>query len=303
MRIVITGANGHVGRRLIRRLSIESPQAEIVALVRSSRAVAEIRDDGLNAEIHIVDYADASAISEAVGECDVVVHLVGIIKESKSNTFQSAHEASCRALIAANLRSAQIVCLGVVGTSLDSSNACFRSRASAEQILFSGTVPTTVIRVPMVLGPDDYASYALAKNARKKLVFTFRGTSLEQPIFSEDVTSAIISAIRLTPGNRVLELGGPESVSRSELIRRAGTFFQNRPRVVSIPFGVGYVIAGLLERLLSSPPVTTSMLGVLDHDDLVNVEECCQLLDLRLTSLDEMLSSVLTEAGSSSATV
>ena len=298
MRIVITGANGHIGRRLIGRLSTELPGSEIVALVRSTKAAETIRVNGLKAEIHVVDYADASAIRAAVGSCDVVVHLVGIIKETKNNTFQQAHETACAALLAADLKPSHVVCLGVLGSSLHSVNACFRSRAKAEQILYASTIPTTVIRVPMVLGPDDYASFALAKQARKKVAFTFRGASLEQPIFSEDVSSAIISAIKLDPDNRVLELAGPESISRAELIRRAGTVFQNQPRIVSIPLRLGYLLAGLLEMVLSNPPMTRAMLGVLDHDDALRDETCCQLLNLQLTGLDATLLKVL-KTGSS----
>ena len=44
----------------------------------------------------------------------------------------------------------------------------------------------------MVLGEDDYASYALKKNALSKLNFTFRKSSLEQPIYAGDIFAKTI---------------------------------------------------------------------------------------------------------------
>lgn len=293
MRVVITGANGHIGRRLIRRLNEESPETEIVALVRSVRAASTIERENLRAAVHIVDYGDAPGLRKAVGQCDVIVHLVGIIKASRGNTYEQAHESACRALVSADLGASHLVCLGVVGTHPDSGNACFRSRARAEEILMGSDIPASVLRVPMVLGPDDYATWSLGRNGSKKIVFTFRGTSLEQPIYSEDVTTAVLAAMKLSPAHRVLELAGPESLSRSSLIKRAGRILGHNPCVASLPVSLGYLVAGILEVLVPNPPVTVAMLGVLDHDDAVDVKACCELLGLELTTLDETLAKVL----------
>ena len=66
MRIAITGANGNIGKRLIREL-VEQGEKDIVALVRSERSGQMITDDDLDVDIHIVNYDDADGIREAVG--------------------------------------------------------------------------------------------------------------------------------------------------------------------------------------------------------------------------------------------
>ena len=64
-RFLVTGANGHLGRRLLARLA--SQQREARALVRSDRAASTLRAlpfaDSL--EIRIADYADRDALSRA----------------------------------------------------------------------------------------------------------------------------------------------------------------------------------------------------------------------------------------------
>ena len=292
MRITVTGANGNVGRRLIRKLS-EQGEKDIVALVRSERSAQILIDEGLDVDIHVVNYDDANGIKTAVGECDLVYHLVGIIKESRDNSFHTAHEAACRALCDAQLGAQHIINLGIVGTSLSSDNACLKSRATAEAILNAGSACVTTLRVPMVLGEGDYASFALARKARNLIALTFRADSLEQPIDSQDVIVGLLSAAQLPIKNRVLELAGPETLTRGALIKRAGRIVGSKPVVISIPLCIGTLLAAVLESISSSPPLTRAMLGVLDHDDEIDTRESCESLGIKLTPLDETLHRVI----------
>ncbi len=291
MRIAITGANGHLGRKLMRRL-LDEQGCEVRAIVRSERAAATVLATA-EVDVSIVDYTRGDQIAAATADCDQLVHLVGIIKESAQNGFVQAHEAPCEALGAVAPSVKHIVALGIVGTNSASTNACLKSRANAEEILARATVPATVIRVPMVLGPDDYASMSLAKNGRKSVAFGFRTASLEQPIYSEDVVSAIVAGLQLEPAHRTLEMAGPESLSREALIKRAGQVFGCQPRVISLPLGIGMMLASLFERVSKNPPVTRAMLGVLDHDDEIDAQPALEQLGLTLTPLDEMLARVL----------
>ena len=74
----------------------------------------------------------------------------------------------------------------------------------------------------MVLGGNGHASEALRKNARKRLVFSFRASSLEQPIFLDDVIDILYESLKNRSLEGLFDLGGPESISRRELIRLAG---------------------------------------------------------------------------------
>jgi NADH dehydrogenase len=104
-----------------------------------------------------------------------------------------------------------------------------------------------------------------------------------------------MSAVSLVPENRIIELAGPESLTRKTLIERAGRLLGNKPTVLSLPVALGYALAWFLEKTSSNPPVTRAMLGVLDHDDAINTSVATHLLGLTLTPLDEVLRSVLTD--------
>ena len=348
-RVLITGANGNLGQGLIRRFAAEpSTEIEVVAAVRSAAAAATLEaacpaahsaaDSSMT--IQRVDYHAPQTLEAAAAGCDTLIQLVGTIKESRQNPFHLVHEQACEALVTALSRPdtsvKQIIQLSLLGADPESRNACFRSRARADQILLAGPIPTRVLRVPMVLGPGDAASRRLATQAAATFCCTLRAATLEQPIDSDDLIEAILR-LCLPPAlpesiPNILELAGPESLTRAALIHRASRclaqasaepftedlaqpirrFFRRLftrpfiqpfaqaegggrrylPWVISLPLGLGYLLAALLERG-AQPPVTRAMLGVLEHDDQVDVIPACQALGIHLTPLDETLRKVL----------
>ncbi len=298
---LITGANGNLGKRLIEVL-LEDPATEVKAVVRSERAAATIRDISLDAaaasrlSIQIVDYHDVEALRGAAAGCDRAVHLVGILKETRSATYTDAHEASCEALTRALDGStvAHLTYMSIVGSTPGEDNACLASKGRAEAICSAGATACCVLRVPMVLGEGDYASFALGKRARSARSFTFRADSLEQPIYAGDVVRAI-KAAGTSCLNTSLDLGGPEVLTRRALtLRAAHVLGMPEPLVISLPISVGMTVAWVMATLLANPPVTPAMLGVLDHDDEIDPQAALDALGIdSLTGLDEMLKAVL----------
>ncbi len=288
---IITGANGHLGRQLLQKLS--DAGHELHAVVRSTSAATTLpKLQGVRS--HIINYSDAKALAPLVAGTYAVVHLVGIIRETPHNRYIDAHESTCSALVEA-ARSAgvspHIVYVSILGSSATHGNACLRSKGTAERTLLDSGLPVTVLQVPMVLGEGDFATFALRKKALSRLCFGFRLSSLEQPIYAGDVVNAIESALNKSLGR--LLLAGPESLPRSALIQRAGKTLGEKPQAMSLPIGLGRVVVGLLERLSPHPPMTRAMLDVLDHDDHIDPSPAARQLGISLTSLDETLRLVL----------
>ena len=288
----ITGANGNLGQRLIRHLLAED--ASVIAVVRSGRAeqsLARALNFNKQLRIEVIDYAETMLLAQAAYGAQYAVHLVGILKATKSSTYAKAHEASCTALIRAlkDTSVEHITYLSILGAKPSSGNACLASKGKAERILHRSPITACTLRVPMVIGERDYASKMLAQRANLKSSVTFRASSLEQPIYAGDVVDAICAAARqgLDGG---LNLAGPESLTREDLYKRAAAVLGRSTSVRSVPVFVGYAIAWLLELFSAEPPITRAMLGVLDHDDQIDVAKAQQMLGLHeLTDLDTML--------------
>jgi len=287
-RYAITGANGNLGVRAITTLGVD----RVRALVRSPRAKEALLETFPTLEVFIVDYIDAASLRIALDGCEVLVHLVGIIKETQYSSYNDAHERSCEALKLGLPESIKhIVYLSIVGSAADSGNKCLASKGRAEDILLTSGVTVSILQVPMVLGEGDFASAALKKNSRKRFALTFRAESLEQPIYAADVIAAICAAANVGGGGR-FQLAGPESLSRRSLIQRAAHLQGRAVTVLSLPIALGVLLTWILE-CLPNPPVTRAMLGVLDHDDQTDSQESLEKLKITLTPLNETLSKIL----------
>lgn len=292
--IVVTGANGQLGRALLRHLA-EQGNDRVRALVRSDRARATIEAETIAPapEIRIVDYTSPNEMEQAVEGADAVVHLVGIIKEMPGTRYVEAHEQTCHALALAAGRTgvSRIVYLSILGSAPDADNDCLASKGRAETLLLDDRVATTVIRVPMVLGGDDPASASLRRQAQANhLRLVAGGRTLQQPIDARDVVTAILAACEAAPGRDLaLDAGGPECLSHRTLVLRAARLYGNKPKISSLPQGLARFGVSLLDRLLSKPPVSRAMFDILQHDDRVDPGAFCKALGIELTPLDQTL--------------
>lgn len=301
-RTLVTGANGRLGRRLLRHLAARGPDAVPRALVRTRAAADALANlpGAARVEVWTTDYGDAAGVADAVLGCERVVHLVGILKETPTSRYADAHERAthvlARAAEGAGVR--RLVYLSILGADRASPNPCLASKGRAERILLESKVPSTVLRVPMVLGPEEIAARALLARATAPVVWLVRGgVSLEQPLDAEDLVRGVMSALEDDSGtHRVLDLAGPESLSRRALVERAAARLGRRPRVVPIPYAAARLAARAFEALLPDPPLTRAMLDVLEHDDGVDPEPACRVLGLDLTPLDETLRRCLEPA-------
>ncbi len=304
--LLVTGANGHLGRRLIRSLPPDTPIEAVVRSERARRLIERHCGTRPGLAVTVTDPADASALAPLAARCSRAAHLIGTIRESRDNPYQASHQRPARALVeaAATAGLQQIVYVSILGADPHSVCHCLRARAEVEALLAAAPVPATLLRVPMVLGEGDRASGALARRAAARRVVLFRGASLEQPIYAGDVIAALTAALGETPPrDRLLELAGPESLSRRELVARAAALTGARPAMLSLPLALGMLMAGLMELTQARPPITRDMLRVLDHDDAIDPAAAAQTLGITLTPLDEMLRRCVGERPAQDATV
>jgi len=292
--IVVTGANGQLGRALLRDLAAAGHEA-VRALVRSARAGDSITALALDPApaIRVVDYGSPHEMEAAIAGARFVVHLVGILKETRDTRYVDAHEKTCHALALAASRAGveRIVYLSILGSLPDSANPCLASKGRAERMLLEDRVAATILRVPMVIGGDDMASASLRRQARaRSLRLVGGGRTLQQPIDARDVRDAVRAALAVSDGrNLVLDAGGPECLSHRNLVLRAARHWQNEPRIHAMPHALARAAVGLLEAILPNPPITRAMFDVLQHDDRVDPRAFCEKLGLRLRPLDTTL--------------
>ncbi|MEZ6164117.1 MAG: SDR family NAD(P)-dependent oxidoreductase [Phycisphaerales bacterium] len=101
--IAITGGTGFVGRHIVARLLAEGHRVQ--ALTRSQdKARRVLGEDAIDsARVVLCDGTldDPDALRHLVEGCDACIHLVGIIRETKNQTFEKVHVDGTRAIVEA----------------------------------------------------------------------------------------------------------------------------------------------------------------------------------------------------------
>ncbi len=114
-----------------------------------------------------------------------------------------------------------MVLISATGADETSSNGYYRTKGQAEALVRASGLRYTILRAPLLLGPETEGGAALARNASgRKAKLIGGGRHFQQPLYVDDLARAAIAATQPSvAGNRTLELVGPISLPERELVR------------------------------------------------------------------------------------
>jgi uncharacterized protein YbjT (DUF2867 family) len=230
MRCLVTGATGYIGGRLAPRLIEEGHAVRCL-----SRSAARLRDMpwAQRAEVAEGDLGDPSSLVAAFDGIEVAYFLMHSLGrpdfEALDRTAARNFAAAARA---AGVR--RIVYLGgPEAPPGDRPSPHLRSRAEVAHILLDSGVPTAVLRAPVIIGSGS-ASFEMLRYLTERLpvMVTPRWvTNRIQPIAVRDVLRYLITAATLPPEvNRGFDIGGPDVLTYSEMMRRYARVAGLHPR-------------------------------------------------------------------------
>ncbi len=273
-RVAVTGANSAVGKRLLTRLlggDEGAGETRIVAGVRRQAALDDLPHDARITPV-LVDYDRPDTLIAALRDVDRVVHLAGILFESKTTDYQSANVGTTRALVAAAQSTGvrHFVFISSLGADPHSPNGYFRSKGEAEQVVADSGIDATIIRTPLLLGPDTSGGRALVRTASQVSVRVLGGgVHRLRPLDVDDLCSGIVGCGQPpVSGVRTLDLVGPTTLSYRELLERTARRLGHEITVGSTPVWLARLGAGLA-GLTRTGGMTPTVIDVITSDEVV----------------------------------
>ena len=293
MKIAITGANSSVGLNLLKHI-VSATDINVIAGVRSERAMKSLPSSP-QVDPRIISYQDPAKLAATLEGADCIVHLAGILIEDKNTSYQSANVDATEAVVKAaqQLNTKHLVFISVVGAGADSANAYFRSKGLAEEIVNKSGLPASIIRTPILLGPNTAGASSIigaATQSRTKILGG--GKYLMRPLDIDDLNQAILNCCDGESTKAALyELVGPEPISYRDLIQKTGSMMNNNVEIGSVPIFLAKLVAFISSRIKGGG-ITPTVIDVITMDEVV-ADNADGTLNITLTPLQNTLEKIL----------
>jgi uncharacterized protein YbjT (DUF2867 family) len=215
--ILLTGASGYVGGRLLKALEDRGEAVRCMA----RRPEFLQRRTAQGTEVVGGDVLDPESLDAALCGADIAYYLVHSMGSAGDFEEQDRVAAQNFARSARRAGVTRIVYLGGLGQDVALSPH-LRSRHEVGNILRSSGVPTVELRASIVIGSGSL-SFEMIRALTEKLpvMITPRWVrSRAQPIAVDDLIAYLVeAAVILTGQSAVFEIGGSTQVSYGELMR------------------------------------------------------------------------------------
>ena len=228
-RILVTGATGFIGRRLVPALVDEGHD------VRAMTRRPEKYDGPGEPVAGNVD--DRDSLLEPLKGVEVAYYLVHSLDDADFER-KDAEAARAFASAAAEQGVKQIIYMGGLGDDGDLS-AHLRSRREVEGLLAETGIPVTVLRAAIVVGAGGISweiTRQLVKNLPAMIVPKWAATKT-QPIAVDDVVRYLVGVCGKEAAlGEVFEIGGPDQLTYIEMLRVAAEVGKgSSPPIIQVP--------------------------------------------------------------------
>ncbi len=234
-RILLTGATGYVGGRLLPRL--EQAGHRVRCLARRPEFLRSHVAAGT--EVVAGDVSDRESLSAAMAGMEVAYYLVHAMGSAGAFESQDRHAAGQFAQAAREAGLRRVIYLGGLGDDSRQLSPHLRSRHEVGRILRDGAPQVIEFRASIVIGSGSL-SFELVRALVERLpvMTTPRWVSVPaQPIAIADLLDYLIAALELPDeGHRIFEIGGADRMSYGDLMREYAR--QRGLRRVMIPVPV-----------------------------------------------------------------
>ena len=214
------------------------------------------------------DVVSGTGLDEAMQGCEAVIHLVGIIMEKGSNTFEAVHHLGTRNAVQAARRNGiqRFVHMSALGARPDGVAAYQTTKWRGEEEVRQSGIAFCILRPSLIFGPGDgFVTQMMDVMKKAPLFRPVPGDGLPKfrPILVDDVTCCFSKAL-MEPAatNQTIELGGADELTLNEVLLEIARCAGVSKPAVHVPLSLMFVAAALAS-FLPNPPVTADQLRML----------------------------------------
>jgi predicted dehydrogenase/nucleoside-diphosphate-sugar epimerase len=297
MKILVTGAAGLIGVRLVQRLLRDGH--EVVALVRVPRGELKLPRPGL--AVVRGDMTDRASLERAVRGCAAVVHLANATAITDWDRARAINVEGTRALLEAAKQAGvgRVVFTSTLSALRERRGPYGQTKLEAEVVVRQSGVPYVILRPSLVYGAHGVGLVAnLAAYLRGLPVVPVIGDGRIEldPIHFEDVNEIIVQCLtRDDVLGKAYDLLGPDRVTFDQFLDRLSAEIGVKKPYLHLPGGPMLLAAQAGKALLGKFPVTEDNVLGLTSPARIDREGAFRDFKLAWRTLDQGLRDVLVE--------
>ena len=236
MRILLTGANGYIGMRLLPQLLEQGH--EVVCAVRNKYRFSSSNDLKEKIEIVELDFLEHTAAPEAIKNIDVAYYLIHSMSGNTKN-FDEQEAASARNFNKMMTETSvnQVIYLsGIVNEEKLSKH--LKSRKKVEDILYKGNFNLSVLRAAIIVGSGS-SSFEIIRDLCEKLpvMVTPKWVKTKsQPIAIRNIIQYLTGVLgREDCYNESFDVGGPDVLTYQEMMDQYAQVRNLKLWIINLP--------------------------------------------------------------------
>jgi len=271
--VAVTGANSFVGKSL--RKFLYKNKINVLGISRKNfhkyPTETKIKSKNLLEQ----------RLQKKLKNYDVLVHLIGIGRETPKSTFEEININLTKNAIKTCKKSGikKIIYISGLGVSKNTTSDYFASKYKAELEITNSGLDYTIFRASYIIGKTDQLTKSLSKQMKKgTIIIPGSGRYRLQPILVEDVAKIILEAILEKKfSNKILDIVGLRKISFEDFVK----LFSKNTKVKFKKIN--------LDNAYDEGTYSSESLDILIGDYTSDVKHLQKLTSVKLTTIEKFL--------------